>query len=167
MYIELVEPKQAASVELGLADVLVDSVAGGACVGFLDPLSHEHARAWWHDALREPNSKTWIAHHDGWIVGTVRLLLATAPNGRHRAEVTKLLVHSAVRGRGYARALMEAVEDGARRLGRKLLVLDAQSGSLAEQLYEKWGWRPVGVVEDYALTPDGRLASTTFMTKRL
>ncbi len=37
----------------------------------------------------------------------------------------------------------------------------------AERLYERRGWERVGVVEEHALTPDGRLAPTTVFTKRL
>jgi acetyltransferase len=62
---------------------------------------------------------------------------------------------------------MSALEDGARELGRTVLVLDTQTGSVAEGLYERWGWGRVGVIEDYALTPDGRLAPTTIMAKHL
>jgi hypothetical protein len=32
---------------------------------------------------------------------------------------------------------------------------------------ERWEWQRVGVIEDFAATPDGRLASTTYLTKRL
>ncbi|NEC73747.1 GNAT family N-acetyltransferase, partial [Streptomyces rochei] len=31
----------------GLAGLLADTVAGGASVGFLAPLGHEEAAAWW------------------------------------------------------------------------------------------------------------------------
>ncbi len=168
MRIDLLNAEQASTVEAALADLLVDCVADGASVGFLDTLSHNEACGWWRNALHEPHSLTWAARDDGGrIVGTVRLIPATPPNGRHRAEVAKLLVHPDARGRGYASALMCALEDAARQLGRIVLMLDTQTGSLAEGLYQRWGWLRVGTVEDYATTPDGRLAPTTFMTKRL
>lgn len=34
-----------------LADVLVDCVAGGASVGFMEPLDYEHAEAFWRPTL--------------------------------------------------------------------------------------------------------------------
>jgi GNAT superfamily N-acetyltransferase len=155
-------------VEDALADVLVDCVAGGASVGFLAPLDRGEARRWWRAALRDPDGLTWVARRDdGRIVGVVRLVLSTEHNGRHRAEVAKLLVHRDARGQGCASLLMSAVEDGARRLGRNVLVLDTQTGSPAEGHYEHWGWQRVGVIDDYALTPDGRLAPTTIMAKHL
>ncbi|NJC73167.1 GNAT family N-acetyltransferase [Planosporangium thailandense] len=151
-----------------LADVLVDCVAGGASVGFLAPLGHEEARSWWRAVLPDPDTLTWVARDDrDRVIGTVRLVLATQSNGGHRAEVSKLLVHRDARGRGCATALMTALEDTAQRLGRTVLVLDTQTGSPAERLYERLGWQRVGVVDDYAATPDGRLDPTTIMTKRL
>jgi GNAT superfamily N-acetyltransferase len=168
MRIELLAGAQPGDVEAGLADVLVDCVTGGASVGFLDPLDPAEARAWWHGTLADPQAMTWIGRaDDGRIVGSVRLILAGLPNARHRAEVSKLLVHRSIRGRGAGSALMSTVEDAARRLGRTTLLLDTQTGSLAEGLYERRGWRRIGVVDDHALTPDGRLAPTTFFTKRL
>jgi acetyltransferase len=81
--------------------------------------------------------------------------------------VAKLLVDPAARGRRTAGALLAALEAEALRRGRWLLVLDTRTGSLAEPLYERWGWHRVGVIEDYAADPDGTLAPTTVMTKRL
>jgi GNAT superfamily N-acetyltransferase len=103
----------------------------------------------------------------GAVRGCVRLDLGAPANGQHRAEVSKLLVHRSSRGAGVASALMGAAEAAAARRGRPLLLLDTQSGSPAERLYERQGWSVVGVVADYAALPDGRLAGTTIMVKRL
>ncbi len=168
MRIELLVGQQPAEIVAALAEVLVDCVAGGASVGFLDPLDPAEARAWWEGTLPDPRAMTWVGRNgDGRIVGTVRLVLAGLPNARHRAEVSKLLVHRSARGRGAATALMSTVEYAARRLGRTTLLLDTETGSPAEGLYERLGWTRVGVVEDHARTPDGRLAPTTILTKRL
>lgn len=151
-----------------LAEVLTDCVAGGASLGFVSPFSHHDARQWWRAALREPHSMTWVARdEDDRLVGAVRLLLATQPNGQHRAEVSKLLVHRDARKQGCAAMLMIALEGGARELGRTVLTLDTQTGSLAEELYDRWGWHRVGVIHNYAATPDGELAPTTIMAKYL
>lgn len=151
-----------------LADVLVDCVAGGASVGFVASLGLREARAWWRSSLQEPETLTWVAAaDDGRIVGVVRLIPALKPNARHRAEVVKLLVRRDARGRGVAQRLIAALEEHAAEVGRWLLVLDTETDSPAQRLYEGWGWQPVGVLKDYALTPDGVLAPTTFMSKRL
>lgn len=169
--IELVDPAVAGRVEAlagELGTLLVDSVAGGASVGFLDPLDPVDACRWWLGALPGPGTLTWVAREgDGRVIGVVRLTLVPFPNGAHRAEVGKLLVHSTARGRGVARMLMDALEAEARRRGRWLLVLDTQTGSHAEAMYERWGWQRLGVLADHAAIPDGRLAPTTFLSRRL
>jgi hypothetical protein len=48
-----------------------------------------------------------------------------------------------------------------------VLVLDTETGSSAERVYEHLGWHRVGEVEDYAAGADGRLMPTTIFTKRL
>ncbi|MFE7385173.1 GNAT family N-acetyltransferase [Streptomyces zhihengii] len=103
----------------------------------------------------------------GRLIGTVQLRSETSPNGTHRAEVAKLLVHRDARGRGVARLLLTAAEECARDAGRTLLLLDTQTGSAAEHLYRSAGWTPVGTVPDYAADPVGVLRPTTFFHKTL
>jgi len=150
-----------------LGDLLLDAVADGASIGFLDGFTHEQACRWWRGVLQSPDDLTWVARDQGRVVGTVRLLRATMPNGVHRGEVSKFLVHRDVRGRGFGRALMDALETAAVADGRWLLLLDTQTSSHAEGVYERWGWQRIGVVPDHAATPDGVLEPTTFFMKRL
>ncbi len=159
---------QGDDVVADLAELLLDAVADGASVGFPSSLERDDAMRYWRDAL-DGAALTWVARLDGAapVDGVVRLHPALFPNGRHRAEVAKLLVHRRARDRGVARALMAALEAEAQRRGRWLLVLDTRTGSPAEAVYERWGWQRIGVVHDFAATPDGALAPTTFLTKRL
>ncbi len=173
--IDLVDTGRSDGIERGLGHVLVDCVDDGASVGFFAPLELAIAQAWWVDALGRDAAMTWVAHEPAdpqteepdSVVGVVQLVLARFPNAAHRAEVRKLLVHRRARGRGVASQLMRALEAEARRRGRWLLTLDTQTGSPAELIYERWGWKRLGVIDSYAANPDGRLAPTTFMTKRL
>ena len=64
-----------------------------------------------------------------------------------------------------AQALLAAAEDAGRDLGLTLLVLDTVTGGEAERLYARLGWERVGVIPNYALTPDGELCSTTYFYK--
>ena len=148
----------------GLAALLVEAVDGGASVGFLAGVTPEQAVAFWRSALAAP---TLVAELDGRVVGCVQLLPAKLPNGRHRAEVAKLLVHRSARGRGVATALMAHLEDQARAQGRWLLQLDTETGSPAQRLYERLGWQVLGVLPDHAVRPEGGLAPTTFLYRRL
>ena len=109
----------------------------------------------------------WVARIDGRVVGTVQYERCAKPNGRHRAEVQKLLVHSSARGLGLARRLMEALEAAAAADGLRLLFLDTFEGSGAEAMYAHLGWQRSGVIPEYAATPDGRLGATVLFYRLL
>jgi GNAT superfamily N-acetyltransferase len=148
----------------GLAGLLLDSVAGNASVGFLADLSPEAARDWW---ARPGADVLLVARAQGRMVGTGQLRFSTYPNGRHRAEVAKLLVHSTARRQGIATALMQALEGAARDGGKGLLYLDTETGGEAELLYRHLGWSASGSIPEFARRPDGTLRPTTFYYKLL
>ena len=168
LVIERIGPEVSASDLDALTELLLDAVAGNASVGFPAALSRDEAHAFWIEVARAVSTDRLIllvARIDGRIVGTVQLGFARFPNGRHRAEVAKLLVHSSMRRRGLATELMNAAEEHARAASRTLLFLDTETGSAAEALYRKLGWTAAGVIPDFAYRPDGRLRPTTFFYK--
>ncbi len=170
MVIRRLTAESARAAQLRLAVLLQDAVHNGASVGYLAPLSDADALAYWDaiiPTLATPQRILLVAEVDEEIAGTVQLVLETRPNGNHRAEVSKLLVHTAYRRRGIARALMQHIEAEARAAGRTLLVLDTQTGEPAEDLYARLGYARTGIVPAYARFPDGRLGATTFMHKLL
>ncbi len=153
-----------------LAEILLDCVEGGASVSFMSPFTMAEAERFWRgvaEGVADGSVVLLAALGRGRAVGTVHLRLATPPNQPHRADVAKLLVHRAARGRGVAAALMDRLEADARAHGRTLLTLDTMTNSAAERLYERLGWTRVGVIDGYALFPDGRLGATTIFFKRL
>jgi GNAT superfamily N-acetyltransferase len=168
--IEIRELDAAATRTCGpeLAELLIDAIEGGASLGFPSGVEPEVARQYWlgvADGIEKGRNVLLVA--GGPIVGTVHLQFSSFPNGRHRGEVSKLLVHSAARNQGLATRLMEAVEREAVRRGKTLLILDTQTGSGAEYLYRKLGWESAGVIPDFAYTPFGQLAPSTFFFKRV
>lgn len=153
-----------------LLAVLRDSVAGGASVGFLPPLSDTDAGDYWasvEEDLRAGSRRVCIASIDGRVVGVVQLALHAKANGNHRGEVEKLMVHSDYRGRGIARRLMEKIEECARCSARQLLVLDTRTGDAAEQLYRKIGYVEAGCIPAFARSAAGTLDATTLFYKQL
>jgi ribosomal protein S18 acetylase RimI-like enzyme len=159
------------AVREGLIDLLCDSVEGGASVGFVLPLKRETAAAFWHGMLREAGSPYRViliaTTENGEVAGSVQLALGQKENGRHRAEVQKLLVHSRYRNLGLGRRLMNALEKEAQQRAISLLVLDTIEGEVAEQLYLKLGYVRVGEIPNYASFPDGRLWATVIFYKEL
>jgi ribosomal protein S18 acetylase RimI-like enzyme len=153
-----------------LAGLLADVVAGGSSLGFLSPFDQDAAAAWWHTqqpAVSDGSLTVWVAHGPGGVTGTVSLALERKPNGRHRAEIVKLMVHRDARGQGLARALLTTAEQAAARAGATLLLLDTATGSAADHLYRTAGWTRYGIVPDYATNPDGSLEHCSFYYKQL
>ncbi len=166
--VELVTPETYDEVQHYLASLLVDTVDDGASVGFVGRLDPDEASLWWAESLRSPTLLTFVARDTARVpVGVVQLKLATTMNALHRADVCKLLIHTSARRRGVGDALLGALETEARQRGCWLLLLDTETGSDAERFYVRRGWRVVGVIDDYALAPDGQLRATTVLTKRL
>jgi len=169
--VEPLTDAQLPSCRASLVGLLRDVVDGGASVGFLPPLAETEAAAYWESVagvLRGGGRRLWIARGaDGAIIGTVQLDLAGQINGRHRAEVIRLMVHRGARQQGVGRALMEAAESEARRLGRTTLVLDTRQGDPSERLYRRLGWQLGGTIPGYARSADGTLHTTAFYYKLL
>ena len=159
-----------AALARGLCELLRDCVDHGASVGFLSPLDAAAAARYWERvlaAVEQGSLLLWVAEDGDRVVGSVQLEPCPKDNGRHRAEVQKLLVLTAHRGRGLARALMAEAERFAREARRTLLVLDTEVGSVAESVYRTLGWTRAGEIPDYATTPAGKLHPTVYYYKRL
>jgi GNAT superfamily N-acetyltransferase len=153
-----------------LADVLIDCVEGGASVSFMHPLTRERAVGFWRrvaQGVAAGERALLVAEDAQGICGTVQLVLDLPENQPHRADVTKMLVHSRVRRQGLGAALMRAAEATALECGRTLLVLDAVTGGDAARLYQRLGWVRVGDIPDYALFPRGGFCSTTVFYRKL
>ena len=108
-----------------------------------------------------------VAMLDGQAVGTIQLAPAASPNGSHRAEVQKLIVHSRARNQGIARSLLVSIEDIARNMGRTLLFLDTKRGDTAEHLYEKYGYTRAGIIPQFAQDGEGKLCDTVYFYRLL
>lgn len=163
--------EQAQAFASALADVLIDCVEGGASVSFMLPISRETALAFWRGVAQDVarGERILLAAEDAQqrIVGTAQLVTAQPENQPHRADVAKVLVHRAARGRGVGLRLMQAIDAAAREAGKSVLVLDTVTGGAAERLYARAGWEHVGAVPNYALMPDGAFCGTTFYHKQL
>lgn len=153
-----------------LGALLADVVEGGSSLGFLAPFDRAAAAAWWRGlapAVAEGRLAVWVARDAGRVTGTVSVGFVDKPNGRHRAEILKLMVHGSARGQGLARALLATAEQAAADAGVTLLVLDTETGSPAESLYRSGGWTAAGIIPDYAADPAGALHPTTLFFKKV
>ena len=109
-HVRLLPAPSAADID-GLAEVLVDCVAGGASVSFMHPLSLPRARAFWQqvaaDVARGARALL-VAEDAAGLCGTVQLVLEQPENQPHRADVAKMLVHRRARRHGTGAALLAA-----------------------------------------------------------
>lgn len=159
--------------ETALARLLQEVVQDGASIGFLPPLTLADALAYWRGvalSLQRGERLLWLAlaHTEQGVnlLGTVQLALCNKANGRHRAEVEKLMVAPHARGLGIGRALMTALEQAASQAGRSLLVLDTRVGDVASLLYLGLGYQGAGQIPAFAINGDGSLAATQFFYKQ-
>jgi ribosomal protein S18 acetylase RimI-like enzyme len=153
-----------------LVSLLRVTVDDGASIGFLPPLSHQDAAAYWREVLPgvADGGRVLIgAVEDGRLLGCVQLALEGRPNARHRAEIQKLMVLPQARGRGLGAALMVAADDAARTAGRTLLVLDTRAGDTAEGLYRRLGWTEAGRIPGFALNAEGGADATVLFYREL
>ncbi len=155
-----------------LQALLRSCVEQGASIGFMLPLEEGELVAYWDKVLADAaqGGRVILVAHDpaGGIVGSVQLALETRRNGRHRAEIQKLMVLPGARRGGLGAALMEHAEDEAARRGVRILFLDTSEGaSGARAFYERLGYAYVGGIPDYALDPQGPPAKNAIYYRRL
>jgi GNAT superfamily N-acetyltransferase len=148
-----------------LAQLLLDAHDVGMALGLAAPLDREGAAAAYRDAAARlaPGERILLAALDGdTVVGAVQLDRSDAGNGRHRAELRRLVVRGDRRGTGVGRALMEAIVEIARGLDLRLLWLTTHEDTDADRIYERLGWTRAGVIPDWAALPSGELAGNAF-----
>lgn len=143
-----------------LAELLTACVAHGASIGFLAPLAEAEADAYWAKIAADlPGGHRLLLvarDGDGRIVGSAQLAGETRANGRHRAEVQKVMVRPTHRRQGIAAQLMGELEAAARARGITLLFLDtSDSHAGARAFYEALSYVYVGGIPGYALDPKG------------
>ncbi len=155
-----------------LAEILASSVADGASIGFMLPITVDEALRYWREQVRPElvsgGRRLLVAEWEGLVVGTVQLIMDMPRNQPHRCEVAKMMVHPTCRRRGFARALMLETLRIARLAGRQLVTLDTRQGDAAEQLYASVGFQVAGVIPDFAWDTEGQaLHATTYMYCKL
>ncbi|MBL9216589.1 MAG: GNAT family N-acetyltransferase [Opitutaceae bacterium] len=152
--------------------LLRDAVEGGASVGFTLPLAAADVSAYWRGVGAEIQAghRLLLAARDaaGRLAGAGQLVLETRANGRHRAEVQRLMVMAVLRGAGIGTALMAALEQAAREQGRTLVHLDTSVGaSGAAAFYERLGYQFAGGIPDYTVDPAGQPRANAIYYKRI
>jgi len=171
--IERLSASAFAAAQDELVKLLQACVHGGASLGFLAPLSDSEAIDYWRTLGPEIQSGgriVLVAREgvEGRIIGSGQLVYGSKSNGRHRAEVCKVIVMPSHRRRGIAARIMSELERHARERFIRLLFLDTSEGpGGACEFYETLGYTYAGGIPDWALDPDGRPAKNAIYFKML
>lgn len=156
-----------------LCGLLSACVGAGASIGFIEPLAPVEAEAYWRRVFLDAaaGSRGILVAREaagGAIVGSAQLAFESRANGRHRAEVQKVMVLPEHRRRGVASALMSAVESAALGRGVGLLYLDTSEGrGGAREFYAALGYAYVGGIPGFAVDPDGTPSKNAIYYKTL
>jgi acetyltransferase len=153
-----------------LIERLQETVSGGVGLGFFAPLSYRMAREYWLSIIPELVHGSRIlltAHDDSGFVGCGQLALSQRQNSPHRAEVEKLFVATAARGKGVGTALMEGLHHTALAHGRTLILLNTRADIPARQFYKSLGYREVGVIPGWTVSASGERYDHVTLYKEL
>jgi ribosomal protein S18 acetylase RimI-like enzyme len=153
-----------------LTALIIDAVEHGASIGFTLPLDPAGVEQYWQAVAGDVAAgckDLFVALDErGRVIGSAQLALESRANGRHRAEVQKVIVKHTLRGRGIGAALMARLEQEAQAGGRTVLFLDTSTGaSGATVFYRRLGYSFVGSIPNYAANPDGRLVANAIFYK--
>lgn len=154
LFFRVLSPAELESLLPAVADLFTETVNAGAPMGFLPPLTHDEGRDYFLSLRPELQAGSRLlvaAFTEDGIVGAGQLSLSMWPNSRHRAELQKLFVATARRGRGIGRSLMSALHDAARQRGRSLILLNTRQGAPAESFYKRLGYREAGVIPGWTV----------------
>lgn len=150
-----------------LVELIYDAIHSNNSVGFLYSTSKSELHEFWEKEVSDAANTLILARVNDVIVGIVIVTRETRPNGRHRAELRKLMVHSQYQRQGIGRGLEQRATDFAQAEGLTLLYLDSATDFLVERVYESWGWQKAGSIPDYSSKPDGTFEPTTYFYKLL
>jgi GNAT superfamily N-acetyltransferase len=141
-----------------LVELFAETVNSGSPLGFLAPITHTTARSYWVSLIPEleAGSRLLLVAFDGdTVVGSGQLALSQRHNSPHRAELQKLFVGLASRGRGVGRTLMHELHAAAGQHGRTLILLSTRHQEPAEKFYKSLGYIEIGVVPGWTIDRAG------------
>jgi ribosomal protein S18 acetylase RimI-like enzyme len=149
-----------------LSNLLKLVVDDGASIGFLPPMKLTEATKYWRNVLKL-DVILFVARINNQLAGSVQLHLDTKENGRHRAEIGKLMTDPNFRRNGIGRSLMQKAEYRAKQENRSLIILDTREGDPSNNLYQSLNYIEAGKIPYYAKSANGELHTTVFYYKNI
>jgi ribosomal protein S18 acetylase RimI-like enzyme len=149
---------------------LIDlAVRDGGTLGYSSPLDAEEAESFVANLERRVDAgeaHVLLGRAGGVAVMMAVLSLNSMHNCRHRAEISKGVVHPMFRGRRLVELALRKLVERAELFGVEQLVLDVREHSRAHALWMRFGFVTYGVLEDYARV-DGQRSRGHFMAQSI
>ena len=167
---EIFEIKNLKNIQDKLNILLINAINENASIGFLNALNTEDSNNYWNclqNDLDKLRKKLFIVKEKKNIVASVVLSFSQKENAQHRAEVEKLMVHSAYQGLGIATNLMNHLENIAKENDKSLLILDTRHKDRSSFFYEKIGYEKAGQIPFYSLNKDCTYSDTIIYYKKI
>jgi ribosomal protein S18 acetylase RimI-like enzyme len=164
-----VAPGEADAIAPALAALHEDAFRAGMALGMLESIGRDGLERAYREAVAtlDDDRALVVAELGGEIVAMAQVTRSSAMNAEHRAEIQRVVVADAARGRGVGRELMAAIERAAGELEITLVWLTTHDASDACAFYEAIGYVRMGVMPDYSRRPDGTPAAAAFYFKEL
>jgi ribosomal protein S18 acetylase RimI-like enzyme len=152
-----INPQWVTDLDGETADAIVAlmdcAAADGGTLGYAEPISAEESAGFVSGLRRRISageSHVLIGRVDRQLVFLAILTLNGMPNCRHRAELSKGVVHPDYRGRQCVQMAFRELVQRAEALGVEQLVLDVREDTRAHALWQRFGFQSFGVLPDYA-----------------
>lgn len=137
----------------GIISLIDLAVRDGGTLGYSSPLDAEEAESFLANLERRVDAgeaHVLLGRAGGVAVMMAVLSLNSMHNCRHRAEISKGVVHPAFRGRRLVELALKKLVERAELFGIEQLVLDVREHSRAHALWRRFGFATYGVLDDYA-----------------
>lgn len=158
-------------LSLHLVQLLAEVIADGGSMGFFADVTTTELNKFWASEFSKVRSGVNVLvcamDTEDICVAAGILTFETKENGRHRADVRKLMTHPQYRHMGIASQILARLEAIASERGVRLLSLRTKEGSAASVLYSRMGWTLMGSVPNYAVGPNRSLHSVSFYYKEM
>ena len=137
----------------GILDVMNRVLQEETTIGFPGPLDEITGRSiiqQLHEDVQAGRRHVLIAEKGNKVVGQLILTPNQLPNCRHIIEISRGVIDPAFRGAGLSQRAFREVANKCEELRRELIWLDVREGTLAAMWWRHFGFKPFGVLEDYA-----------------
>lgn len=124
-------------------------------IGFARPLNDEDGRKEMEKlatAVESGEKKLLLVEHKatGDVIGHLVMSQSELPNCRHIAEISRTMVHPDHRGFSVILLGMYEVLSKCREIDVEVLQLDVRANTRIHRLWERMGFKSIGIMEDYA-----------------